>query len=107
VRRLLPRASSFHGPTYTGADLDTGLNADLDMTMANKFYAGLHAGGSAALRGAAALRVNCVQTARGTPGKLERAKGFQPSTPTLARLRSGLQPENVEITNVPEAAWWK
>ena len=38
---------------------------------------------------------------------LERAKGFEPSTPTLARLRSNLQAKIVEITNVPMVAWWR
>src|SRR5665213_489588 len=87
------------GTADTGADFDTDLNADLDITMADDFNAGWHADGSAALRCAAALRVNCVQTAGATPGKLERAKGFEPSTPTLARSCSTpeLHPHPLDI----------
>ena len=49
------------------------------------FYAGMNEGGEAAPQGVAALRVSCVQRGPTDPRKLERAKGFEPSTPTLAR----------------------
>ena len=51
------------------------------------FYAGINEGGEAAPQGVAALRVSCVQRGPTDLGKLERAKGFEPSTPTLATLR--------------------
>jgi hypothetical protein len=82
-----------------GADFDTGLDAELETAMADDFYKGLHAGGSAALRRGSAPRANCVQTPGNDPGKLERAKGFEPSTPTLARSCSTpeLHPHPLDI----------
>ena len=66
--------------------------------MADEFYAGWTERGSAPLGGKALLRANCVQTAGGTPVKLERAKGFEPSTPTLARLCSSQHPAKPDLT---------
>ena len=54
--------------------------------MADDFYKGVHEGGSAALRGAAALRVNCVQTAGGGPGKTGAGEGIRTLDPDLGKV---------------------
>ena len=70
--------------------------------MANHHFAGWQERGSSANRGGRCVRVNCVQSseprgcgeAKQAPEKkkalenLERAKGFEPSPQTLARLCS-------------------
>ena len=65
-----------------GADFDTGLDAELDTAMADDFYKGLHAGGSAALRRGPALRANC----RGDPGKIGAGEGIRTLDPDLGKV---------------------
>src|SRR5690349_1268746 len=58
----------------------------LDRTaMTADYCTGTHDAGQAAPQGRASLRVKCVQRGPADLLKLERAKGFEPSTPTLAR----------------------
>jgi hypothetical protein len=64
------------------ADFDTGLDAELDTAMADDFYKGLHAGGSAALRRGPALRANC----RGDPGKIGAGEGIRTLDPDLGKV---------------------